>query len=74
MTLAELKKDQKARIKKINLENPNMIRLMILGLVEDAEIGFISASLGGDPIEFDLYGSAISLRKSEAQEFQVEII
>ena len=33
MTLAELKKDQKARIKKINLENPNMIRLMILGLV-----------------------------------------
>ena len=64
MTLAELKKDQKARIKKINLENPNMIRLMILGLVEDAEIGFISASLGGDPIEFDLYGSAISLRKS----------
>ena len=74
MTLAELKKNQKARIKKINLENPNIIRLMILGLVEDAEIGFISASLGGDPIEFDLYGSAVSLRKSEAKEFQVEII
>ena len=74
MTLAELIKDQKARIKKINLENPNMIRLMILGVVEDAEIGFISASLGGDPIEFDLYGSAISLRKSETQEFQIEII
>ncbi|OUU78795.1 MAG: hypothetical protein CBC38_06690 [Gammaproteobacteria bacterium TMED78] len=74
MTLAELKKNQKARIMDINLENPNMIRLMILGLVENAEVEFISASLGGDPIEFDLYGSAISLRKSEAKEFQIEII
>ena len=44
---------------------------MVLGLVEGAEMTFLRASLGGDPLEFRIYGAAISLRRAQAQRFRV---
>lgn len=44
---------------------------MVLGLVEGAEMTFLRSSLGGDPLEFRLYGAAISLRRAQAQRFHV---
>jgi Fe2+ transport system protein FeoA len=44
---------------------------MVLGLVEGAEMTFLRASLGGDPLEFRIYGAAISLRREQAQRFHV---
>lgn len=44
---------------------------MVLGLVEGAEIDYLRASLGGDPLEFRLYGAAISLRRDQARAFHV---
>ena len=44
---------------------------MILGLVEQAEISFLRASLGGDPLEFRIFGTAISLRRDQARYFSV---
>jgi len=44
---------------------------MVLGLVEGAEITFLRSSLGGDPLEFRLYGAAISLRREQARHFRV---
>jgi Fe2+ transport system protein FeoA len=46
-------------------------RLMVLGLVEGAELTFLRASLGGDPLEFRIYGAAISLRREQARRFAV---
>ena len=40
---------------------------MTLGLVEGAEVELVSSALGGDPLEFRLYGSSISLRQEQAQ-------
>ena len=44
---------------------------MVLGLVEGAEMTFLRSSIGGDPLEFRIYGAAISLRRAQAQRFHV---
>lgn len=72
MTLADLKPGERARIESIDTSDPAVQRLMVLGLVEDAELTFLRASLGGDPLEFRLFGSAISLRRDQAKRFGVE--
>ena len=70
-TLASLKQGQKATIEAVNAADPQVQRLMTLGLVEGAEVQFASAALGGDPLEFRLFGSAISLRQEQARHFTV---
>ncbi len=44
---------------------------MVMGFVEGAELVFVGASLGGDPLEFLLYGGAVSLRQADARQFDV---
>ena len=70
-TLATLKRGQKGVIKAIDADDPQVQRLMVLGLVEGAEIEHASTALGGDPIEFRLFGCGISLRQEHARHFQV---
>ena len=71
MTLASLQRGQKGVIKAINTSDPMVQRLMVLGLVEGAELEYSSAAIGGDPMEFRLFGNAISLRKEHARHFTV---
>ncbi len=53
-TLATLKRGQKGVIKSVDSSDPQVQRLMVLGLVKGAEIEHASAAIGGDPIEFRL--------------------
>ena len=62
---------RRVRIDSIDTADPAVQRLMVLGLVEGAEMTFLRASLGGDPLEFRIYGDAISLRRAQAQRFRV---
>tara|TARA_Y100001970_G_C13575548_1_gene528326 strand:+ start:127 stop:348 length:222 start_codon:yes stop_codon:yes gene_type:complete len=62
---------QKYVIDDVDATHPEVQRLMVLGLVEGAEIELVSSAIGGDPIEFLLYGNAISLRHEQAQYFRV---
>lgn len=71
MTLSELAPGETARIDSIDTRDPGVQRLMVLGLVEGAELTFVRASLGGDPLEFRLFGAAISLRREQARHFTV---
>ena len=71
MTLSELAPGETARIESIDTSDPAVQRLMVLGLVEGAELTFVRASLGGDPLEFRLFGAAISLRREQAARFCV---
>jgi len=71
MTLADLEKGDRARITAIRAASPSVQRLMIMGLVEGAELKCLGASLGGDPLEFRLFGGAISLRREDGQHFDV---
>jgi len=71
MTLASLKRGRKYVIQNVNSADPDIQRLMVLGLVEGAEVELASAAIGGDPIEFRMFGNAISLRREHAQQFAV---
>ena len=71
LTLADLKPGDRARIESIETEDPAVQRLMVLGLVEGAEVVFMRRSLGGDPLEIRIYGAAISLRDEQARRFHM---
>ena len=70
-TLASLKRGQKGIIKAVDASDPQVQRLMTLGLVEGAEVELAGRALGGDPIEFRLFGCGISLREEQAERFTV---
>ena len=71
MTLATLERGRKYVIKNVNSSDPDVQRLMVLGLVEGAEVELASAAIGGDPLEFRMFGNAISLRREHARQFDV---
>ena len=71
LTLSDLKPGDRVRIESIESEDAAVQRLMVLGLVEGAELVFLRSSLGGDPLEFRIYGAAISLRREQARRFHV---
>jgi Fe2+ transport system protein FeoA len=62
------------RIDSVDANDPAVQRLMVLGLVEGAELNYLRASLGGDPLEFRLFGAAISLRRDQARAFHVSSV
>jgi len=70
-TLASLKRGQKGVIQAVDASDPQVQRLMVLGLVEGAEIEHASSAIGGDPMEFRLFGCGISLRQEHARHFHV---
>jgi Fe2+ transport system protein FeoA len=71
LTLLELAPGETARIDVIDTTDAGVLRLMVLGLIEGAELTFVRSSLGGDPLEFRFYGAAISLRREQARCFTV---
>ena len=70
-TLATLKRGQKAIINCVDATDPQVQRLMVLGLVEGAEVENAGAAIGGDPMEFRLFGCGISLRQEHAKHFKI---
>jgi Fe2+ transport system protein FeoA len=70
-TLASLAKGEKVVIRAVNTTDPHVPRLMTLGLVEGAEIEHATSAIGGDPIEFRLFGQCISMRREQASAFSV---
>ena len=71
-TLADLKPGQRARVVGFAASNPLTQRIMQLGLIAGAILTFVRAAPGGDPIEINVFGYSLSLRKSEARMILVE--
>ena len=71
MTLDDLKVGQHAMITAIEGEGPLVQRLMALGLLEGYEVSVRRKALGGDPIEVEIMGYALSLRREEARRVRV---
>lgn len=71
MTLADLKRGDRARIDSVDTVEPSVQRLMTMGLVEGVELECLGGSLGGDPLELRVHGSALSLRRDDARRFKV---
>lgn len=71
MTLDELKLGQQATVTRVDNEGPLAQRLMSLGLLEGTTVTLLRSALGGDPIEIDVMGYALSLRKAEARQIDI---
>jgi ferrous iron transport protein A len=74
MTLRELNPGQSARIDAIDANQPGVVRLMVLGLIEGVEVQYRNSAIGGDPMEVSVYGAAISIRKQQAASFRISPI
>ena len=71
MTLADLKRGEMAKLNEIDTGDPGVIRLMILGMVEDITVRMENIAIGGDPLEVGFFGSSVSLRKQQARHFKI---
>jgi Fe2+ transport system protein FeoA len=71
MTLADLQPGETAKLEQIDTSDPGVIRLMILGMVEDITVRMENIAIGGDPLEIGFFGSSVSLRKEQARHFKV---
>lgn len=71
--LSELKPGEEATIVKVGGERPVRRRILDMGVVKGAKIEVVRVAPLGDPIEFLIKGYKLSLRKSEAQQIQVEV-
>lgn len=71
MTLKELRPGQSATIEKVDAKQPGVVRLMVLGLIEGVEVQYQNSAIGGDPMELSVFGTAISVRKQQADCFKV---
>ena len=71
-TLASVPAGETVVITSVDTTDPQVRRLMTLGLVEGAVLEHATSALGGDPIEFRLFGHGISMRREQALAFTVE--
>lgn len=72
MTLAGLRIGQRARVARIDGVDEISLRLMEMGLVPGVELTVLGVAPLGDPLELELRGYRLSLRKSEAARVEVE--
>ncbi len=73
MTLDELKPGQQGTITRVDGDGPLVQRLMALGLLEGSPIAMIRRALGGDPVEVQVMGYSLSLRREEARRVEVRL-
>jgi len=72
MTLADLKPGQSGNIKSVDTSSPEIVRLMVLGLVEGTDVRFENSAIGGDPLEVSVFGASISVRREQARNFKLD--
>ena len=72
--LNELRVGQRGIVVRVGSKGPVKRRMMDMGLVPGSEVSVRRVAPLGDPIEFTVKGYSLSLRKSEAQDIQVEVV
>ncbi len=71
--LSELKQGEKGKVVKIGGKGNVLRRLLDMGLVSGSEVEMQRVAPLGDPIEINIKGYNLSLRKEEASSIQVEV-
>jgi ferrous iron transport protein A len=69
--LSDLKPREKGVIRRINSAGGTRRRMLDMGLTAGTEVTVVRVAPLGDPIEFDVRGYHLSLRKSEALEIEI---
>ena len=71
-TLKDVKIGGTAKVIKLHGEGPVRRRIMDMGITKGVEIYVRKAAPLGDPLELNLRGYELSLRKSDAEMIEVE--
>ena len=71
MTLNELKPGQEGTVTSIGTKGAMKRRLMDMGVTPGAMVKVVKVAPLGDPIEINIRGYELSLRKDEAQQIQI---
>lgn len=73
-TLDGLSVGQKAAVVRVTGASELRRRLMDMGLTRGAQISLLRIAPMGDPLEFQVRGYHLSLRRSEARLVEVELV
>lgn len=73
MTLKELRPGQEGKVISIGERGPLRRRIMDMGVTPGVVIKVIKVAPLGDPIEVNIRGYELSLRKAEAEQIQIQI-
>lgn len=71
-TLKEVKIGESVRVKALKGEGPVKRRIMDMGITKGVEIFVRKVAPLGDPIEVNVRGYELTIRKSEAENIDVE--
>lgn len=71
-TLKEVKIGESVKVKALKGEGPVKRRIMDMGITKGVEIFVRKAAPLGDPIEVNVRGYELTIRKSEAENIDVE--
>jgi len=71
-TLSETSRGEQVRVVQIIGDDSLSLRLMEMGLTPGIEVALIGLAPLGDPMEFEVRGYRLSLRRSEASRVVVE--
>lgn len=72
MTLSQLRVGERGRVVQVDGDDDVCMRLLEMGLIPGTEIAVIGAAPLGDPLELEVRGYRLSVRKSEAARVEVE--
>ncbi len=73
MTLREMKPGQQGKVTSVGSAGTMKRRIMDMGVTPGVEIKVIKVAPLGDPIEVNVRGYELSLRKDEAAQIEVQI-
>lgn len=71
-TLAELRIGEQARVARVEGADDISQRLMEMGLTPGTQVRLLGAAPLGDPLELELRGYRLSVRKSEAARVRID--
>ena len=74
ITLDTLKPGDLARITKVRVKGPARRKLLDMGMVAGSEVELVRKAPLGDPIEFQIKGYHLSIRREEASQIFVQKI
>ncbi len=72
MTLYDMKPGQEGTVRSIGEKGPTRKRIMDMGVTPGARIKIVKVAPLGDPLEVNVRGYELSLRKAEAKQISVE--
>lgn len=71
-TLDELKVGQRGRVLNVDCDDEAGLRMLEMGLTPGVEVRVLGTAPLGDPLELELRGFRLSVRKSEAKRVAVQ--